>query len=183
MANTNKMGIKANQVAVEELLRGIPKEQWGLGWEAIEDATKKDIVFKTQGAIFAYINTYIWRKDFNDTYYQRRTKANGNEYIMKSLPVTAAMEKYGIAEYNDAGESNYQDMIGGAFFDGTINDDLTDNVSLMEYRVDLSRLGIPDYFIDIIMDGGKIFVTKLTKEEREYLEIAREAFAYLKEVV
>lgn len=179
--------MKANQVSAEELLRGIPREQWALGWEAIMDATRKDIDFATQGRIFAYIKTYIYRKEFQEKYYlqRKKNKKTGKverTYIMRSLPVTHAMAVYGVSELNKEGNSNYNDMIGGAYLNGDIAEAAknANEMEEIELRCDLSALGIPDYFIDRILEGERLFKCNLTREELLYLEICRQAYSSLR---
>jgi hypothetical protein len=169
--------LKAGEIPCEVLIRGIPKEHWGLAWEAIVNAQDKNLVFATQGRLFAFISTYIYRKDFNETYYLSRTKAHGREYIRRSLPVTEAMEIYGIAEIGEDGDSKYGEMIGGAYFDGSLSEvAISNGIDEIEYGADLSRLGLPEEFIERILDGERLTQSRLNADELRWLKLLREEY-------
>lgn len=155
--------MKATDFPFEELLQGIHCENWYWGFEAIKDATRKGHTFKTQNALFSYINTYIKRKKFNDTYYLSRTKLFGRRYIKKSYPLTDALEHLGI----DNNAYNYIIENSKSY---TPHDEL-------ELKYDLSLLGIPDYFIDKLMEGDILYKNSLTEKEQGYLDKCRKAFA------
>ena len=174
--------MKANQVSAEVLLRGIPKEQWALGWEAIMNATEKNIDFETQGRLFSYIKTFIYRKSFNEDFYLQRKKNKetgevDRKYIIKSLPVTHAMEIYGIAEIGEDGDAVYDDMLGGSDTDKTTVES-QNAFAEIELRCDLKALGIPVTFIDRLLTGDRIVASQLTTQELEYLKICRKAYAH-----
>jgi hypothetical protein len=176
--------MKANNISTETLLHHFPSSQWGIAWEALMDATNKKLDFETPRHLFSYIKTYIYRKDFNETYYHRRTKTFDpvtgagsvrHEYIMRSLPVTHAMAVYGISKIGD--DDDYEEMIAGATVECA-----DDTYAEVEMRIDLSALGIPDYFIDRIFEGERITRKGLSEAEVEYLQLCRSAFSDIRKV-
>lgn len=154
--------MKANQVGWERLLKDIPREKWSIGWEAIMDATQKDIDFEHVRAMVSYIKRYIWVTEFNENYYIRRTKARGTEYIKKSVSITDAETIYGLRR--DCIEREIEIL---ATIEDESSTDSFDEIMIMH---DIERLGVPKQFIKQLLRGEKIVKSRLTKEETQWIK-------------
>ncbi|MDR0696871.1 MAG: hypothetical protein LBF68_04960 [Christensenellaceae bacterium] len=169
--------LRASEIPIESLLRGVPEEDWGLAWEAIESMKKRGLTFPGQGSIFSFIMTFIKVKKFNAEFHLRRIKNPHTgkverSYLPTSLPVSSALVIYG----TQADNVDDDDKVSGSLEMTANAKKVSDHYGMTEdeIRHDLGLKGIPAYFIERLLLGEKIVYSRLSQDEKKYYKIVKD---------
>lgn len=157
--------MKANEFVLEEVLSKIPADDWGMAWEAIDNAVKKGIDFGSVASVTAFCKTYIWATKFNEMWVTRRITVkdeNGEAKVVTRRDLrfasaeAEAERRAGWDRSREPGELmdmvNHDDVTPEEI---AVNNDEEEHIGKM-----LARMGFCAETIKVMLSGGKVVETK-----------------------
>lgn len=81
--------MKANEINLESILAKINPDDWGMAWEAIHNATTKEIDFATEASAITYCKTFIWATKYNEDILTRKKVVVDEDGNKKTVVIRA----------------------------------------------------------------------------------------------
>lgn len=157
--------MKANEINLESILAKINPDDWGMAWEAIHNATTKEIDFATEASAITYCKTFIWATKYNEDILTRKKVVVDEDGNKKTVVIRA--KRFISIEAEAEKRAGYEKIKTTTdLIDACECETATPETKYMEKEEEsrlahmLSTMGFSDETIEMLLAGGRKITTK-----------------------